>query len=297
MVIPTQSYETLSEDYQNTLKWISGLGVNISPGRTQHYSKIIEYWKTAYRSASEQEGKDIFTDFVSTASEISDFIDIYKALHLEPIENLGHIADKLKKGVNGPIHSAEESGATSTARNFIFEALVAARCHTPNCTVNAILDAQSDTGIKIRNKKIWVECKRITSLNKLEANVRKARDQLIRILNSKAGSGHRGMIAIDFSKIQNEGDKLLVKEDDFHLQQSVTQIMDLFIQQHSHQWEKVYKSQTKKIIGTMLRFSTMATSESRNLLVRVSEWGVNPRGGIKPNDEEILNYLATELSK
>jgi hypothetical protein len=105
------------------------------------------------------------------------------------------------------------------------------------------------------------------------------------------------MIAIDFSKIQNEGDKLLVKEDDFHLQQSVTQIMDLFIQQHSHQWEKVYKSQTKKIIGTMLRFSTMATSESRNLLVRVSEWGVNPRGGIKPNDEEILNYLATELSK
>ena len=297
MSIPTQSYETLSEDYQNALRWMSGLGVKISPGRTQHYSKVIEHWKTAYKSASEQEGKDFFPDFVSTASEISDFVDIYKSLYLEPKCNLEHIAFKLQKGVNGPIHSAEETSKSSTARNYIFEALVAARCHAPNSSVNAILDAQSDTGIKVGSKKIWVECKRITSLSKLEANVRKAKGQLIKVLSSKTGSSHRGVVAIEFSKVLNEGDKILVKEDDAILQESTKQIMDLFIRQYSNYWEKVYKSKTPKIIGTMLRFSTMATSEGRGLLVRVSEWGINPRIGIRSNDEETLRYLAAALNK
>jgi hypothetical protein len=297
MIIPTQSFETLSKDYQSALLWMRGLGVNISPGRTQHYSKIIEYWKTAYKSASEQEGKDFFPDFVSTAYEISDFIDIYRSLHFEPINDLKNIADKLQKGVNGPIHSAEETSKSTTARNYIFEALVAARCHSQNNSVNAILNSKSDTGIKVGSKKIWVECKRITSIKKIEKNVRNARDQLAQVLNSKIGSSHRGIVAIDFTKVLNEGDKLLVKENDTLLQESTAQIMDLFIRQYSSQWEKVYKSKTKKIIGTMLRFSTMATSENRSLLVRVSEWGINPRLGIKPTDEEMLRYLETELSR
>ena len=297
MNIPTQSYETLSEDYQKALSWMEELGVNISPGRTQHYAKIIDYWKSNCKSASAQEGKDIFPDFVSSAYEISDLIDIYKSLHLESPNKLLHIAEKLKKGVNGPVHSAQETSKSTTARNHIFEVLVAARCHAPSSSINAILDAKSDTGIEVVNKKIWIECKRITSIRRLEANVRVARNQLQNTLSSEIGSGHRGMVAIDFTKVLNEGDKLLVKDDDTALQASIKQIMDLFIKQYSKQWEKVYKSKTKKIIGTMLRFSTMATSESRNLLVRVSDWGVTPRIGIRSSDEMALRYLAAELKK
>jgi hypothetical protein len=297
MSIQTQSYDLLSEDYQNALRWMVDLGVNISPGRTQHYAKIIDYWKSRYKSASEQEGKDIFTDFVSSAYEISDFIDIYKSLHSELPDKLVHIAEKLQKGVNGPVNAAQETSKSTVARNYIFEALVAARCHAPSSSITSILDAKSDTGIEVKNKKIWIECKRVTSIKKLEANVRDARNQLEKILNSKIGSGHRGMVAIDFTKILHEGDKLLVKDNDRALQASITQIMDLFIKQYSEQWEKVYKSKPKKIIGTMLRFSTMATSESRNLLVRVSEWGVNPRIGIRSSDEAALRYLAAELGE
>lgn len=297
MSIPTQSYETLSEDYQKALAWMKEIGVHISPGRTQYYAKIFDYWKTVYKSASEQEGEDIFPDFVSSAYEINDFIDIYKSLHLESPTELSCIAEKLQKGVNGPINSAQETSKSTTARNFIFEALVAARCHAPSSSINAILNAKSDTGIEVGSKRIWIECKRITSLKKLEANVRDARNQLEKILNAKIGSGHRGMVAIDFTKVLHEGDKLLVKENDASLQESITQIMDIFIRQYSNQWEKVYKSKTKKIVGTMLRFSTMATSQNRNLLVRVSEWGINPRIGIRSNDEEALRYLAAELGK
>lgn len=156
MSIPTQSYDTLSNDYQKALSWMEELGVKISPGRTKHYAKIIDYWKSEYKSASEQKRKDIFPDFVSSVYEISDFIDIYKSLHTESPEKLLHIADKLQKGVNGPINSAQETSRSTTARNYIFEALVAARCHAPFCFINSILDAKSDTGIEVGNKKIWV---------------------------------------------------------------------------------------------------------------------------------------------
>lgn len=295
MSIPTYSYDTLSEDYQKALGWMVKLGVNISPGRTRHYAKIIDYWKSRYKSASAQELKDIFPDFVSSVYEISDFIDIYKSLHAELPAKLLHIAEKLQKGVNGPVNAAQETSESTVARNYIFEALVAARCHAPSSSITSILDARSDTGIEVGNRKIWIECKRITSIKKLEANVRDARNQLERILNSKIGSGHRGMVAIDFTKILHEGDKLLVKDDDAALCASITQIMDLFIEKYSKKLEKVYKSKTKKIIGTMLKFSTMATSESRNLLVRVSEWGVNPRIGVRSSDEAALRYLAAEL--
>ena len=134
MSIPTQSFETLSADYQKALCWMKGIGVNLTPGRTQHYAKIIDYWKTAYRTASEQEGKDIFQDFVSSAYEISDFIDIYNSLHLESPAELSHIADKLQKAVNGPINSAQETNKSTAARNYLFEVLVAARCHAPSST-------------------------------------------------------------------------------------------------------------------------------------------------------------------
>ena len=182
MSIPTYSYETINEEYQQALNWMSELGVNISPGRTQYYAKIIDYWKTEYKSASEQEGKNAFPDFVSSMFEISDFIDIYKSLRFEPPSDLVSIVEKLQKGVNGPVNSAEETSKSTVARNFIFEALVAARCHAPSSSVEVIFNAKSDTGIRIENKKIWIECKRITSLNKLEANIRDASKQLERVL-------------------------------------------------------------------------------------------------------------------
>lgn len=275
---------------------MQGLGLNISSGRTKHYAKLIEYWQAEYNVASKQEGKDAFPDFVSSMFEIMDFVDIYRSLKEVSKTKLQPIADKLQKGINGPINSAEETSKSTTARNFIFEALVASRCHVPEMSVETIFHSKSDTGIKVETKKIWVECKRITSLNKLERNVRDACNQLERVISKKVGSGHRGLIAIDFTKILHKGDKLLVKSNDAELQAAITGIMELFIHQYSSQWEKVYKTKSNKIIGTLLRFSTMASSEERNLLVRVSDWAINPKLNILSADEIILRNLTKVLN-
>jgi hypothetical protein len=72
--------------------------------------------------------------------------------------------------------------------------------------------------------------------------------------------------------------------------------MTRFIEKHSHIWERVYESRHEKIIGTIIRFSFMASSEARNLLVHTSQWAINPRRGITMNDLEIQKQLVAVLA-
>ncbi len=295
MKIATQSYGDKLQQYSDALNWMREIGVTLSSGRTQNYLNTVEYWKDNYLNASDSEAKEAFPDFVSSMFEIHDFIDIHKAFNGVSIDQLSHIVEKLQKGVKGPINSSEETPKSTVARNFLFEAVVAAKAHKPDKGVIAILDAKSDTGIKIDKRKLWVECKRITSADKIEANVKKASSQLEKTFKNQVGSGHRGIVALDVTKLINAGDQIYVANDDEQLQNSVDRMMDEFMKENSQIWEKIYKRRSKKIIGTILRFSFMATSESRNLLVYSSQWGLNPRIGISDNDESIQRLLVRYL--
>ncbi len=296
MSIPTETYEAVFEQYSAAMRWMAGLGIKLSLGRTSNYEKIVGHWKDAYRTATADEGRQIFPDFVSSMFEVFDFVSIYKAFESVPAHQLTSVIQKLQKGVNGPINAADETPDSTAARNFLFEATVAAKAHRPDKGVEAILDARSDTGISLNGKKIWVECKRVTTVDRIESNARKASRQLEAILAGEVGSGHRGIIAMDVSKILNRGDKIFVTRNDSELLASVDRTMDKFIQEHSHRWQRVYERRHKKIIGTIVRFSFMASSEARNLLVHASQWAMNPRLGISTSDENIQRQLVATLA-
>lgn len=295
MSIPTQSYESVYVQYSAALNWMNTLGIKLAPGRTSYYEKVLARWKTTHKTAVPEEGEEIFPDFVSAIFEILDFVSVHKAFTgVDPIE-LSSIVEKLKKGVNGPFNGVDETPDSTAARNFLFEASVAAKAHQPTHGVEAILDVKSDTGIRLGDKKIWVECKRVTSLESLENNVRKVSSQLERVFAREIGAGHRGIVAIDVSKILNRGDKIYVARNDVELMSSVDRMIDQFIAEHSHIWEDVYRRRHRKLIGTMIRFAFMATSDARNLLVRVSQWAVNPRLSISQSDELLQRRLVSVL--
>jgi hypothetical protein len=295
MAIATESYEAVHEQYLAAIQWMSGLGVKLAPGRTSHYERVVRHWKDAYKTASVDEGREIFPDFVSSMFEIFDFVSIHKALHGVPPSQLTSIIEKLRKAVNGPINAADETPESTTARNCLFEATVAAKAHRPDGGVEAALDAKSDTGIRIGGKKIWVECKRVTTPDKIEANVRKASSQLESVLAHEVGSGHRGIVAIDISKILNWGDKIFVARNDEELVASIDRMMDQFIAERSSIWQRIYERRHKKIIGTIVRFAFMASSEARNILVHASQWAMNPRLGIGASDEQIQRQFVSAL--
>lgn len=296
MSIPTESYGAVFEQYSAAMKWMAGLGIKLSLGRTAHYEKILRHWKNVYKTATANEGQQIFPDFVSSIFEVSDFVRIYKAFKDVPAQQLTSIIEKLQKGVNGPINAADETADSTAARNFLFEVAVAAMVHRPNEGIEAILDARSDTGISLNGKKIWVECKRVTTIGRIESNARKASSQLEMVLEGEVGSGHRGIVALDVSKILNHGDRIFVTRNDNELLASVDRTMDQFIEEHSRIWQRVYEKKHKKVIGTIIRFSFMASSEARNLVVYTSQWAMNPRHGIATSDEKIQRQLVATLS-
>lgn len=296
MSIDTESYEAIFEQYSAAIQWMSGLGIKLNPGRTSHYARTLGHWKGAYKTASADEGREIFPDFVGSIFEVFDFVRIYKAFRSVPPDQLVFIVEKLRKAVNGPINAAEETSESTVARNFLFEALVAARAHRPEMGVEAILDAKSDTGIRINGKKIWIECKRVTTLEKIESNARKASSQLEALLDKEVGSGHRGIVAMDISKILNSGDKIYVARNDSELSASVDRMMDQFIAQYSQIWQQIFERRHRKIIGTIIRFAFMSSSEARNILVHSSQWALNPRVGIAAGDDQIQRQLAATLT-
>lgn len=296
MSIPTETYGAIFEQYLAAMKWMIGLGIKLSPGRTSHYRAIIGQWKDAYKTATENERRQNFPDFISSMFEVFDFISIYEAFEGVPAHQLAPLIERLQKGVNGPINASDETSDSTAARNFLFEATLAAKAHRPDRDIEAILGASSDTGIKLNGKKIWIECKRVTTVGKIESNARKASSQLEAVLTGEVGSGHRGIVALDVSKILNRGDNILVAQDDDQLLASVDKIMDRFIQDYSHIWQRVYERRHAKIIGTIIRFSFMASSEARNLLVHASQWGMNPRPGITTSDALIQRQLVAKLA-
>jgi hypothetical protein len=296
MTIPTERYEAVFDQYSAAMRWMAGLGIELSPGRTSHYERVIGRWKDAYKAATPDELQQIFPDFVSSMFEVFDFVSIYKAFEGVPAPQLISIIKKLQRGVNGPINAADERPESTVARNFIFEAVVAAKAHRPDRGIEAILDARSDTGINLNGNKLWVECKRVTTVNRIGSNAREASSQLEKLLAREVGSSHRGIVALDVSKILNHGDKIFVTPNDNELVVSMERMMGQFIEDHSHTWQRVYERRHEKIIGTIIKFSFMATSEARNLLVRTSQWAVNPRQGVATNDEQIQRQLAAMLA-
>ena len=103
------------------------------------------------------------------------------------------------------------------------------------------------------------------------------------------------MVALDISKVLNQGDKIFVAANESQLRTSINRMMDRFIEQNSQVWENIYRRRDRKIIGTVIRFSFMSTVESINTLVHTSQWALNPRLGIKPGDEQILRELVAAL--
>lgn len=296
-MIPSNSFSNIHQEYLAAMKWMTDLGIDLQVGRTSNYEKVIGYWKDAYLTASIEEADQAFPDFVSSLLEIVEFTRIHQALQgVAPLQLIS-VTEKLKKAVNGPINAANETPKTTAARNYLFEATVAAMAHRPARRVEAILNARSDTGIKIEGRKIWVECKRVTTEHALERNLRKACSQLQDTFKAEIGSGHRGIIAMDVSKILNPKGELLVAKDDTELKRGLVRLLQDFSDKHSNLWQRIYAEKSRKIIGTVFRLSCLATSEVRKMSVQCSQWAVIPRADATAADVQLQERLVEALSQ
>lgn len=294
MIIPRQSCENFLEDYKAALVWIDSLGIKVDQGRTQHYIRVLQSITGFLASRNLNDAND-FPSLAYAVFEIPAFTGIHRAFRDIPIDKLAGIIEKLRKGVGGPPNSIEETPEKSSARNFIFEAVVASILHRPDQQSFAMLDAASDTGFIFASRKVWVECKRVSSHEKLRNRVQEACNQLDKVLKKKHGTNNFGLVAVDVTQLVLPKGEMYVTEHQHQLGSSTDAIMDKFIRDYSSEWQRVYQDKNPKILGTLVRISLLTASEQDNLVAQIGQWAVVPKPGLGPSESRYLLHLMSCL--
>jgi hypothetical protein len=298
--IPKISNSKFLADLNDVLDWMRLLNVDIAQGRLTNYRRAAKHWVELVAGDLNEAGRlDLCREVTSAAFEVSAFFDIYSAFKDEKISNLGGIAAKLKKAVAGPVDLDTETSASNAARNFLFEAITAAKIHNPAMGVKTIFNAESDTGFELGTKRVWVECKRLSSAGQVQSNVSKACKQLKRTLDKHPQTGQRGVVALDISKLVTlpPPGHILELQQEADIGPRTEAMLDKYIKENSQEWQQKYLSQDSRIIGTLFRLSLIATSVDKEAYISVSQWGINPRRGIQIDDERLFHEMVRCFNK
>lgn len=294
MKISRHSAGKIATEFKMTLEWMSSLGIKTTAARVQAYEIAINEW-AALPPSTDQNARHVLSPAAQRAIFESDqFIDVYRTFHNIPSDDLSGIIDKLTKAVNGPVDVVDETDTSNEARNFLFEAVVAAKFHCSNHGRRAILDAAGDTGLTYLSRRIFVECKRLRSFKKLERRLRDACNQLTDALNGDNTRGHGGLVAVEVSNILAADDEVL---HDTSLCRRSVEYMDQFIVENSKVWQHIYLEKDHRIFGAIFRLSRFVQSEYDGLWVIATEWAINPRHLLGASESLYLKRLAKSLER
>ena len=183
----SQDAHTLEEfllSYEQSLDALSALGVRIAAGRLREYrdclSTAINVERQAPEATHAHQSGEFFQNTLLEASEIIDIATLDVGL-LQDHETL----TKLRQLCKGP--ALPNPAIDDPARNYAFEFSTAAAAARHQRLVGF-----SAGDFEIGPTAFPVECKRVSSLTRLESNLRAARVQL-------AARGRPGIIAVDLT--------------------------------------------------------------------------------------------------
>jgi hypothetical protein len=298
--IPKQTNQEFLRKFDEAIEWMRSLRVNVNQGRLTDYRTAAHQWVSMQdEDRDRKKGLEHLPAITSAVYEVSQFLEIHAAFRDEPLTRLGGIGAKMKQAIEGPVHLQNETEKSSSPRNYLFEAVTAARLHRPENGSLTIFDSPSDTGFKLLHSSIWVECKRLTSAGRLKANVNKACEQLKRTIDKYPKVNQRGLVALDISKLVTMPPPQYVFESPIEAEigQRTEAIIDQYIRENHNVWEQEYAGQDSRIIGTLLRLSLIAISKDVRKYVFVHQWGIHPRRGINVDDQRLLQMAAKCLQK
>ena len=307
--IPTNTFSQVAENYKKAKGWLANLGLNVKTGRIAEYEKVIDFLKENYRTASVEDGQEIYRDFLNAANEIVEITKIYQAFKDVPHDQLNSIKRKLREGISGPVHAEEETNDSTQSRNIMFEVSTQANFHRPEKLIRCVFEEESDVAFKFERNLFYIECKHPFfsgdekgNRDKVRRNVKKACSQLMVNLKRRNNSGgsvnsKRGMVALDISKMVHAGGQKILKcATDKELNDTYDTKADEFIEIYRDAWEDLFERKNSRIIGMLLRYTTMAESQESGL-VQISCWKFVPRQQIKPKDLRLIRAITKAIDR
>ena len=267
----TISFGTFANDLDNAVSWLQNVGIRYAPTRLGEYKRAIETLLKIYTSDDVKKMRDEYARIVTALFEANDLILIHKDL---AGKFDGKLRARIEKYAKGPVNYTEEltSSSSNIGRNTAFELLVMSKL--VKAGIEPDFEVDGDIAVLFDNRSIIFECKRPQSLGKLESNIRDAFKQLEKRFLNPIRARHRGIIAIDISKIVNPDFMLYVQPNVGSLRSGLSRIIDNFIKENEKFWQTRRSSKT---IAVLIRLGLMGVVEEKNrLLTYCQEYGLTP---------------------
>ncbi|MBU3073869.1 hypothetical protein [Clostridium estertheticum] len=172
-----------TENYLNkmdsVISWLSDKGFRANCSR---YSKYKKYLNDFYNEGNINDLDDLAKRFEKANTALQECIQIIQVYNAFKDEDGKGFNERLKNVVSG-IDFYNSDNKADQPRDFLYELLTAVRFKD----LGYAIDFEHITDVvAIRNDiTLYVECKRIKSINGLEENIRKACKQLSRVEDSK----------------------------------------------------------------------------------------------------------------
>lgn len=191
--INQMSYELTHSSYfmdklDEVLEWLESKGLRAHLSR---YSKYKSYIDDFYKNSDPNDLYDLEQKFKKLNDAVQECIQIVQVYNTFKNENSDGFEDRLKKIISGADFYNPENKADQP-RDFLYELLVASWFKKWGYGID--FDKITDVVATKNSITVYVECKRIKSINGLEENFRKACKQLSKVDDT---TEHYGLVFID----------------------------------------------------------------------------------------------------
>jgi hypothetical protein len=290
--LPYDVYEEegkkIGQLYLQATEWLTSIGIPYSKTRFGEYKKVLDHFDANWDKGDDEAFKVRLHKFLNAHAEAIEIVRIYNELSEYTFTDY---IDQLKKVTSGK--AFRNTSAKDQSRDFAFELTMAARFIRGGFTVNLnhladIVAEREDT------PRIYVECKRIKSLSKIKANIKKANQQLKTRLSQNASNLPRGLVAINVNDLINPNNNMMVIEHIDRLQQINSHNLNQFVQDNV---ESFNTARFSKSLGVFCEHIDQAFIHDRTPMAVANCRGVTLyKYHESGNEIDIINKLANSLS-
>jgi hypothetical protein len=244
----THGLDDLLTMYRETCSWFSELGFECAATRygtyERHFTRFVSAATSPDGTSIDMEFKRAFDSAYLEANEI---IRVYSDLkHFEKTQFL----DQLKKVLSGQEFRAQTDN--DQARDFMFELSTAARFLRAGFPVT--LSGVCDVVAELPQGRLFIECKRVKSPNRIAKNVKKAAEQIKSRMSKYLSKKSMGLIAINVTDLI-DSPRYLAPDSPRAAAAVHRTLANTFLANHLEEFKP--RSTSNRMLGVMIENSSM----------------------------------------
>jgi len=201
--LTTISSEEKLEKIELACKWLQSLGINTSKSRLLTYKNYYEEYLSKSSTFNDDYKKLAY--FLRMIREAEEIIWIFEGFRSDQNPESIRI---IKESIGGTVFSSTDA-PHNNSRDFLFELRIAS--YYRRAGFEAMIGTKSDVIVQNHNQTIYVECKRLKSIKKVEVRLKEAARQLDKRYKEHSNKSEPfGICAVDLSAILNPKSGFLI---------------------------------------------------------------------------------------